>query len=91
MPSHRLSAISALGLVLHSQEKGSQPSLCPGSAKWVLVMATGMFLLPWVLQGALGSSWRELASRSGGELLVTRVMHWKLGNILGHGSRQFLS
>jgi len=76
--------------VVHSQGKGSQPSLCPGSAKWVLVTATGMFLLPWVLQGALDSSWRELASRSGGELPVTRGMHLKLGNTLGHGTRQFL-
>lgn len=51
---------------------------------------TGLFLLPWVLQGALGSFWKELTIRSGGELPVTRGVHLELVNILGHGTGQFL-
>lgn len=40
--------------VVRSQGKGSRPSLCPGSAKWVLVTATGIFLLPWGITGSSG-------------------------------------
>lgn len=64
--------------VVHSQGKGSRPS-CPGSAKWVLLMATGTVHLPWVLQGAMGSFCRELAVRSGGELPVTEGVHLEQG------------
>lgn len=71
--------------------KARSPHCAQGVPSGGLVAATGVFLLRWVLQGALGSSWRELASRSGGELPVTRGMRLKLGNTLGHGTRQFLS
>ena len=70
--------------VVRSQGKGSRPSLCPGSAKWVLVTATGIFLLPW---GVTGSSGLLLE----GSCLSPGVRCLELGgDTLGHGTGQSL-
>lgn len=59
--------------------------LVPRRAKQVLLTATGLLLLPWVLQEALGSSWKELLM-SGGELPVTGGVHLEWVTTLGHAA-----
>lgn len=76
-------SVGALGSCTLRGKSGAL--LVPRRAKQVLLTAIGTPLLPWVLQEALGSSWKELVM-SGGELPVTGGVYLERVTTLGHAA-----